>query len=253
MDVRLRIIVALSCIVAYNAGAVTAPSYSYSEMYVYDNQDNENEDLDSLYEEKELISDPFEPVNRHIFNINSLLDSAFIAPVIETYIAVTPKQARTNIGNFVSNLGEPVNFINLMLQGSFSQARVTFGRFITNTLLGFFGIMDVASGCDMPYKGEDFGQTLAYYGFPTGPYIVMPIFGSSSTRDTAGKVFDFFANPTRYVLDRQERDIVNITWLVHKRAHANGIIKTVKKSLDPYETAKMLYIQNRIKLIKDRK
>jgi phospholipid-binding lipoprotein MlaA len=222
-------------------------------MYVYDNQDDEGEDLNSLYSEKVLIADPFEPVNRHIFNINSIIDSGLISPVIETYIAVTPKHLRKNVGNFVSNMGEPINFINLMLQGNFSQARVTFGRFITNTLLGFFGIMDVASGFNMPYKGEDFGQTLAHYGFPTGPYLVMPIFGSSSTRDTTGKVFDFFANPIRYTLDSDERIIVNVAWLVHKRTQANGVIKTVKRSLDPYETAKMLYIQNRIKLINDAK
>lgn len=253
MNVRLRIIIALTCMLACNAIAATVPSYSYSEMYVYDNQDNEDEDLDSLYAEKILIPDPFEPINRHIFNINSLLDSAFVSPVIETYIAVTPKRVRSNIGNFVSNMGEPINFINLMLQGDFGQARITFGRFITNTLLGFLGIMDVASGCNMPYKGEDFGQTLAHYGFSTGPYLVMPLFGSSSTRDTTGKVFDFFANPLRYALDSEERAVVNVTWLVHKRAQANGIIKTVKRSLDPYETAKMLYIQNRMKLVNDRK
>lgn len=253
MGINLRIIIMLTCIMACNASAVSPPSYSYSEMYVYDNQDDEGEDLNSLYSEKVLIADPFEPVNRHIFNINSIIDSGLISPVIETYIAVTPKHLRKNVGNFVSNMGEPINFINLMLQGNFSQARVTFGRFITNTLLGFFGIMDVASGFNMPYKGEDFGQTLAHYGFPTGPYLVMPIFGSSSTRDTTGKVFDFFANPIRYTLDSDERIIVNVAWLVHKRTQANGVIKTVKRSLDPYETAKMLYIQNRIKLINDAK
>ncbi len=251
MRIRSNFIIIFLCMIAYNVNAINAPSYSYTEMYVYDNQDNG--DVATSDSEQASISDPLEPINRHIFNINSLLDSAFIAPVTEAYIAITHKQIRTSVGNFVSNMGEPINFINLMLQGNFSQARVTFGRFITNSLLGFFGIMDVASGFNMPYKGEDFGQTLAYYGVSSGPYIVVPLLGPSSTRDSAGKVFDFFADPLQYALDREERNIVNIAWLLHKRADANGIIKTVKKSLDPYETAKMLYIQSRYNQIKNNK
>ena len=242
----------LISLIAFSAQAINAPSYSYTEMYVYDNQDNPH--LDSSVDTPEaFIADPLEPVNRHIFNINSIIDSGLVSPVVETYLAVTPKPVRTNIGNFVTNMGEPINFINLMLQGNFAQARVTFGRFITNTTLGFIGFIDVASKCNMPYKGEDFGQTLAHYGVSSGPYIVVPLFGPSSTRDSTGKVFDFFADPLRYTLERKERDIINITWLVQKRSEANGIIKTIKKSLDPYETAKMLYIQNRINQIKDTK
>lgn len=248
MNSIIRILsITLLCIISLGAQAIP----SYSEMYVYDNQDVPTIDPESSTSEK-LISDPLEPVNRHIFNINSLLDTAFIAPVIETYITVTPKPVKVRLGNFVSNLGEPINFLNLMLQGDFAQARVTLGRFITNSLLGFFGIVDVASKANMQYKGEDFGQTLAHYGMSSGPYLVIPIFGPSSTRDTAGKVFDFFADPMRYAMDREERDIVNIAWVINKRADANQLVKTIKKSLDPYETAKMLYIQNRINQINNK-
>jgi phospholipid-binding lipoprotein MlaA len=236
----------LILLLSLEAGAIP----SYPEIYVYDNQDPTLLDAPTDPAAEPLISDPLEPVNRHIFNINSLIDTAFVAPVIETYLAVTPKHLRSNIGNFVNNLGEPINFINLMLQGNFSQARVTFGRFITNTVLGFLGFVDVASKCNLAYKGEDFGQTLAHYGVSSGIYIVVPIFGPSSVRDSSGRVFDFFADPIRYTLTREERDVVNIAWLVDKRADANQIIKTVKKSLDPYETAKALYIQNRMNQIK---
>lgn len=250
MSIKLKILLAVLIYTASLSanGAASVPSYSYTEMYMYDNQDGERllQDTDEV-----LIADPLEPINRHIFNINSLLDSAFLAPVAETYIAITPKHVKTSIGNFMNNIGEPINFINLMFQGNFNQARITFGRFITNSLLGFFGIMDVAGACNMPYKGEDFGQTLAYHQVPTGPYLVMPVFGPSSTRDSAGKVVDFFADPFRYALDRKERDIINITWLLHKRAESNSVIKSVKRSLDPYETAKMLYIQNRVNQIKN--
>lgn len=235
-------IIFLFIIGSFFANATSVPSYSYTEMYMYDNQDQDN-----LLEisSAPMISDPLEPLNRHIFNINSIIDSALISPVVETYIALTPKPVRANVDNFMNNIGEPINFINLALQGNFSQARVTFGRFITNTLLGFFGIIDVASKCNMPYKGEDFGQTLAHYGMGSGPYLVVPIFGPSSLRDSTGKVVDFFGDPLRYTIDKKERQIINIVWALHKRSEVNDLVKTIKRSLDPYETAKMLYIQNR--------
>jgi phospholipid-binding lipoprotein MlaA len=236
-------ILGLFCFKAVFAEAVNLPTYSYTEMYIYDNQD-ETKVLPEIPSQP-LISDPFEPVNRHIFNINSILDSAFISPVVETYLALTHKHVRGSLDNFMSNIGEPINFLNSMLQGDFAQARVTFGRFLANTVLGFFGIIDVASKADMQYKSEDFGQTMAHYGVGSGPYVVMPIFGPSSIRDASGKVVDFFADPLTHALDSKGRQVINVTWAFHKRSEANQIIKTVKRSLDPYETAKLLYIQNR--------
>jgi phospholipid-binding lipoprotein MlaA len=223
------------------------PSYSYSEIYMYDSQDCSN-DSEQDFSDK-IISDPLEPLNRHIFNINSTLDYLIFSPVTEIYLMSVPKRGRMHIGNFLSNLGEPINFISLMLQGKFKGARTSLGRFMTNSTLGFFGIMDVATDCNLKYHGEDSGQTLAHYGVPNGPYIVLPLFGPSSLRDTSGRVADYFANPFKYIIEKRERNIINATSALHKRASANGVIKTINNSLDPYETAKMLYIQNRNKQI----
>ena len=238
-----KILLFIITMFALQAQAASLAGYSYSEMYMYDNQD------DCLASEetsiKPLISDPFAPINKHIFNINSLLDSAFIAPAAEVYIWAIPRRGRTYVGNFISNMGEPINFANLLLQGQFKEARVSLGRFITNSLLGFFGIMDVATQYKLEYKGEDFGQTLAYYGMPDGPYVVLPLFGPSSVRDSTGKIADFFIDPFKYVLVKEERLAISATTALDKRSEANQVVKTVKHSLDPYETAKMLYIQNR--------
>ncbi len=243
--------IAILCLflASLEAQAINSPSYSYSEMYIYDNQDlqtNQTEDPSNS-----TVRDPFHIINKHIFNINYLIDSAFLSPVAEIYLHAIPPRGRKHMGNFVTNIGEPINFINLLFQGKFAQARISLGRFMTNTVLGCAGIMDVATDMKLEYKGEDFGQTLGYHKVPNGPYIVVPILGPSTARDLTGKVADFFIDPFKYALHKKERNVVNAGWLVHKRAGANEVIKNIKDSLDPYETAKTLYIQNRNNQIRD--
>ena len=249
MIIRFLQILFFFIIASSKAMATTVPSYSYSEMYMYDNQDDNNECDHNVSDD--LIPDPFYIINKNIFNINLLIDNAFISPATEIYIFVVPAPARNRVGNFMSNLGDPINFFNLLLQGKFKQANISLTRFTTNTVLGCLGVLDVASKVNLPYKGEDFGQTLAQYKAPTGPYIVAPILGPTSLRDLTGKVVDFFIDPFKYAMKRSERNAINVAWLLHKRAGAKNVIKTIKSSIDPYETAKVLYIQNRVSLIND--
>lgn len=238
----------LSLFLCFKAFAVAVTPTSYSGIF-YDDQDNLT--LDEYSEDDSpKISDPLIVVNKLIFNLNLTIDTFLISPAIETYLFITPKPVRSSIGNFMNNISEPVNFLNSMFQGNFKQAQISIGRFLTNTVLGFFGIMDVASDAKLAYSSEDFGQTLASYDVPSGPYLVLPIFGPSSVRDSVGKVADFFMDPFGHSLPRDERDVIDATWLVHKRAESNGVIKVVRKSLNPYETAKSLYIQNRASQIK---
>jgi phospholipid-binding lipoprotein MlaA len=131
------------------------------------------------------------------------------------------------------------------LQGKFAKARVSLGRFLTNTVLGCAGIMDVATAFKLEYNGEDFGQTLAHHKAPSGPYLVAPIIGPTSVRDISGKVVDFFIDPFKYALTKRDRNIVSALNVVHKRSAVNQVVKTINNSLDPYETAKILYTQNR--------
>ena len=240
-----KLLFQLVCLVllACKAYADVLPKYSYSEVYMYDSQD-----IDTNTETNQsdnMIKDPFIVLNRHVFNINYFIDAAILSPIAETYVAVVPDRGRARIGNFITNMGEPINFVNLILQGKFAQARVSLGRFMTNTVLGCAGIMDVATTFKLQYNGEDFGQTLAYHNAPSGPYLVAPLIGPTSVRDLSGKVVDFFIDPFKYALTKRERNIVSGLNVVHKRASVNQVIKTINHSLDPYETAKILYTQNR--------
>lgn len=225
------------------AYADVLPKYSYSEVYIYDNQDIDSNMENNMSDG--TIKDPFIVLNKHVFNINYFIDSAILSPIAETYIAVIPDRGRARVGNFVSNLGEPINFVNLILQGKFDKARISLGRFMTNTVLGCAGIMDVATALNLKYNGEDFGQTLAHYSVPSGPYLVAPIIGPTSVRDISGKIVDFFIDPFKYSLNKPERNTVSALNMLHKRSSVNQVIKTINNSLDPYETSKVLYTQNR--------
>lgn len=225
-----------------------ANTYPYSQVYIYENQDYEVE-TENLETNDVLIEDPFEIINRNIFNINYLIDRAFISPVTKLYLKI-PSRERSYVSNFISNIGEPVNAVNLLLQGEFKQSHTSITRFITNSLLGFFGIMDVATELKLKYVSEDFGQTLAHYGVGSGPYIVAPLIGPLSTRDLSGKVSDYYMNPFVYTLDRKEITSIGAVGFLNKRAGVDGVIRIINNSLDPYETTKLLYIQNRNSQIK---
>ncbi len=134
--------------------------------------------------------DPWQGMNRAIYTFNAKFDRAVFLPVIRGYEFVTPEIARTGVSNFFSNLGEIRNFINAVLQLKLEKAAHTASRFVWNSTLGIAGLIDVASGMELPQRKEDFGQTLGHYGVGTGPYLVLPILGPSNLRDTAGLVTD---------------------------------------------------------------
>lgn len=237
----------LSVMFALNSQGKALPGYS--SMYMYDNQDCYT---DPNIDNPVHISDPLAPINKQIFYFNWMLDTIIFIPAMQIYVTAVPKRSRVYVSNFISNISEPINFANLLFQGNFKQAQISFARFVTNSLLGFFGIMDVATQFKLPYKGEDFGQTMAYRGVPMGPYLVAPILGPTSFRDLSGKAVDFFIDPFKYVLSKSEREIIDITWLIQKRTDSDAVIKAVKQSIDPYETAKQMYIQNRNNQIEER-
>jgi phospholipid-binding lipoprotein MlaA len=144
-------------------------------------------------------NDPLEPLNRRVFAFNEYLDIHLIEPVAKGYKAALPEHARTGIRNFIGNLGEPLVFVNTVLQGRWRDARTTFGRLAVNTTAGFAGLSDVASRRGLPRQVGDFGQTLHAWGFGEGPYLVVPVLGPSNPRDLAGQVGDIYGDPLRYV------------------------------------------------------
>jgi phospholipid-binding lipoprotein MlaA len=136
--------------------------------------------------------DPFEPVNRAVFEFNDNADKFVFKPVAEGYRAVLPEVVRTGVRNFFSNLRDPWIALNQLMQGKVELALSDSWRFIVNSTFGLGGLMDVATDMRLPKHNEDFGQTLGVWGLDTGPYIVIPIWGPSNARDGVGLVADAY-------------------------------------------------------------
>ena len=135
--------------------------------------------------------DPWEPMNRRIYNFNAIFDNYVFLPVVQAYEFVLPVFVQTGITNFFNNLTEVTNLMNSLLQFKIEKAVNTFGRICINTTVGLGGLIDVATLNDgIPREEEDFGQTLGFYGVGPGPYLVLPILGPSDLRDTAGLAVD---------------------------------------------------------------
>jgi len=136
------------------------------------------------------VYDPWEPMNRRIYNFNAIFDEYVFLPVVRAYEFVLPKFAQTGVSNFFNNLYEISNLTNSLLQFKIVKVFNTFGRIAMNTTVGIGGLIDVATHEGVPRENEDFGQTLGFYGLGPGPYLVLPILGPSDLRDTGGLVVD---------------------------------------------------------------
>jgi phospholipid-binding lipoprotein MlaA len=143
--------------------------------------------------------DPLEPMNRRVMEFNEGVDSVALKPAATVYKAVLPPLARTGVSNFFGNLGDAWSFVNSALQFKFQNAAENFMRLNVNTFFGLGGILDIASELNIERHKEDFGQTLGRWGVPAGPYIVLPVFGPSTLRDTLALPFDRRADPAHYV------------------------------------------------------
>lgn len=138
-----------------------------------------------------LIYDPWEPMNRGIYNFNARFDRAIFLPTIKGYRAITPDIVEQGVSNFFSNLGEINNLVNNLLQLRVKSSAITLWRFVVNSTVGVAGLWDPAEKFGMYQQKEDFGQTLGYWGVGSGPYLVMPFLGPSSLRDAAGMGVDY--------------------------------------------------------------
>ena len=142
-------------------------------------------------EEQFAIDDPVQGTNKYVYKFNAELDRWVLIPVVDAYTYDTPEFLRNRIADFFANVGEIGNFTNAVFQASPGKASETLGRFVVNTTVGLLGTFDVATEIGLDRHQEDFGQTLGYWGAGPGPYIVLPFFGPSNLRDTAGLAVDF--------------------------------------------------------------
>jgi phospholipid-binding lipoprotein MlaA len=197
--------------------------------------------------------DPLEGLNRGIYKFNDTVDKAAVRPIAGAYKAVLPTPIRSGVNNFFSNLGTVITVINDLLQVKFSKAMDDAGRFAVNSTFGIAGLIDLASMDGMEKHNEDFGQTLGYWGVGDGPYLVLPLLGPSSVRDTAGLVMDgAFFDPIQYVDNVETRNYLLLTKFIDKRAqYLPGSDLLDEAALDPYIFMRDAYFQRRHNMIHD--
>ncbi len=139
------------------------------------------------------VYDPLENWNRRVYHFNYRFDQWVFLPVVNGYRYITPSFLRTGVSNFFYNLGDIPNLLNSLFQLKGQRSMEITARLLLNTTVGVFGLWDPATKMGIPRQSEDFGQTLGFYGVPSGPYLMLPILGPSNLRDTGGLVFDFTA------------------------------------------------------------
>lgn len=202
-------------------------------------------------------SDPLETYNRGMFQVNKAVDTVLIRPIAAGYHYITPDGIRSRIGNMSDNLHEPVSMINSFLQGEFTLGMNNFWRFVINSTVGLAGMHDVAGLAGIKPQREDFGQTLAVWGVGSGPYIVLPIFGPSNLRDTAGMAGDWMMDPVTWALQQDGTDwtlygVRAGQGIVTRERYLDAIDDIYSSSLDPYASFKSIYEQRRAAEIKNR-
>jgi phospholipid-binding lipoprotein MlaA len=137
-----------------------------------------------------VVEDPWEGFNRSMYKFNFYFDRYLFLPVVKSYEFVTPTFVQGRVSNFFSNIGEVRNLTNSLFQLKMGDSLTTLGRFVTNSTIGLAGFFDPATSFGLERRNEDFGQTLGYWGAGSGPFLVLPILGPSSVRDTGGMVVD---------------------------------------------------------------
>jgi phospholipid-binding lipoprotein MlaA len=193
------------------------------------------------------INDPIEPFNRSMFWVNDKLYFYLLKPIARGY-RVVPEPARQSLANFFSNLATPVRFVNSLLQLKFSDSGTELGRLVVNSTVGIGGLFDPAKKyLGWRKKDEDLGQTFGNYGVGNGFYIVWPLLGPSSVRDTVGMAGDFFLDPLHYVeMKPLERVGLNVLDKETKLSLDKDTYEGIKRqALDPYLYVRATYAQHR--------
>lgn len=189
--------------------------------------------------------DPWEAYNRTIHSFNMAFDNAIFRPVAKGYDTIMPDPPQRGVRNFFRNLAYPVTAINLVLQGKFEESLTATGRFLMNSTVGVLGFFDVATKLEMPDYEEDFGQTLAVWGWKNSRYLVMPIFGPYTARDFIGRGFYGYFHPVSFAIREYNNYIPLVVDLISLRAELLPFQAELDAANDPYVLIRDVWLQNR--------
>ncbi len=194
-------------------------------------------------------ADPWENSNRKLHGFNDYFDTLLIRPIAATYSTLLPRFVRQGIGNFFSNIDDINVTVNDVLQFKFYAAASDSGRFLINSTIGLVGTIDVATSMGLGKNEEDFGQTFAQWGIPSGPYVVVPAIGPSTVRDVFGLVFDSVFNPFQYSDAYYSRTALFLVEEIDARASVLALDELIFG--DRYIFLREAYLQRRDYLIAD--
>lgn len=198
--------------------------------------------------------DPWEGYNRPMYEINDQIDRAVLKPVAQGYQKVMPEFARTGVNNFFGNLNDLGTGLNNFLQGKPKEGASDLGRFAFNSVVGIFGLFDVASPAGFEKHNEDFGQTLGVWGVGSGPYFVIPLFGPSSARDAPARIVDPQYAVTRWIDDAATSWALFGLDIVRSRANLLETEKILDEAaLDRYTFIRDAWLQRRRSQVYDGK
>jgi len=196
--------------------------------------------------------DPFEGFNRGVYRFNETFDEVLARPAARTYVKVLHQEIRARIGNFFSNLADPFIGVNNFLQGKLEDGVNDWARFAFNSTFGLLGIHDVASDMGLEKHDEDFGQTFGRWGAGPGPYLILPLLGSSTLRDGVGTGLDIWLDPMGDIRPINLRNSLIVLRATNLRAdllEASRILE--EAALDKYVFQRDAYLQRRRSLIYD--
>ena len=223
---------------------------------LFANCSSHNHSVNNSVAELNETQDPWEGFNRGTFAFNKFFDKYLLAPLAKGYRIILPKEVRTGVRNFLSNLKEPWTSINSALQGDLKNTGHSITRFCLNTTVGLLGIFDVASHLGFEKQKEDFGQTLAVYGVGSGPYLVLPLLGPSTVRDAVGRVTGFVADPVTVALNREGKEDwiwigTALKGIDFREQNLEKIDNLEATSVDFYATVRSLYLERRNRMIRN--
>jgi len=220
------------------------------------------EEADNLYGDEDTepasFPDPFEGFNRMVFDANQDVDPWVVRPVVHAYDTVVPDAVQRAVVRFLTNLDSPAVLVNDLLQLDPIGCTVTATRFVVNVTVGLLGIFDPATAMGIQGHDTDFGQTLAFVGIPSGPYLVLFLVGPTNARDGFGYVIDFFFRPTTYVLTPAAQVLFTgvregSTGIAKRDEQEEALRQLEASSMDFYAALRNAYYQNRTGQIEARR